>query len=231
MFLQLTDDIQIKILPAVYASSRSEKTPQARKQIGASQSAPRISSNAFKALPPVLEDNLGFESEESPTAPHGAPSPNNGSPLASVTNVEKCPRSSSDASPTNSEAPTTKKAKGLQLEYRDGVEIVDKKPKASDYKDVVQVLILHVASEYECLVATECAFPDTVMRNKAWKNACIAADENYELSDRINSLVSVLEHFIVFAKVLNCLASQAGFLHSWPCSNHDSTTDCYCLWL
>ncbi len=132
-------------------------------------------------------------------------------------------------------APAAKKAKGLQPKYRDGAEIVDKKPKASDYKDVVQALIFRAASEYECLVATECAFPDTAMRNKwakkAWKNACIAADENYELSDRINLLVSVLEHFIVFAKVLNCLASQAGFSHSWPCSNCDLTTDCYCLWL
>jgi len=40
------------------------------------------------------------------------------------------------------------------------VEINMKKPKASDYQDVVQALILRAASEYECLIATEDVFPD-----------------------------------------------------------------------
>ena len=117
-----------------------------------------------------------------------------GQPLLSVTNAEKRPRSSSDASPGNTEAPVTKKAKGLQPEYRDGAEIIDKKPKASDYEDIVQALILRAASEYECLVVTQDAFPDTAIRNKwakkVWKNACVAAEEKYDLVDRVNSLVS-----------------------------------------
>jgi len=52
---------------------------------------------------------------------------------------------------------------------------------------VVQALIFYAVSEYECLVATEDAFPDTATQNKwvkkAWKNACAAADKKYESAD------------------------------------------------
>jgi len=62
-----------------------------------------------------------------------------------------------------------------------------KKPKASDYQDMVQALILHAASEYKCLIATEDVFPDMATQNKwakkAWKDACAAADERYKLAD------------------------------------------------
>ena len=161
---------------------------------GTSQTVPRVSSNAFKALPPAidLEDGTNSDEEGHRNQPKQARNVSE-QPLVAVTNAEKRSRSSSDVSLVD--APAVKKAKGLQPKYRDGAEVNAKKPKASDYQDVVQALILRAASEYECLIATEDAFPDTATRNKwakkAWKNACAAADEKYELADRINSLVSI----------------------------------------
>ena len=118
-----------------------------------------------------------------------------------VTNARKCPCSSSDVSLTILDAPSIKRSKGLQPEYREGAEIHHKKPKASDYQDVVQALILRAASEYKSSIATEDAFPDTATRHKwakrAWKNACVVANEKYELVDRINALVSIVFPFIL----------------------------------
>jgi hypothetical protein len=77
--------------------------------------------------------------------------------------------------------------------YRSGAEISDKKPKAADYEDIVNALIVRAAAEYESLISTKDAFPDTATRNKwakkCWINAGIDADERYVLTDRINSLV------------------------------------------
>jgi hypothetical protein len=77
--------------------------------------------------------------------------------------------------------------------YRSGAEISDKKPKAADYEDIVNALIVRAASEYESLISTKDAFPDTATRNKwakkCWTNAGNVADEHYVLTDRINFLV------------------------------------------
>lgn len=77
--------------------------------------------------------------------------------------------------------------------YRDGAEVNAKKPKASDFIDVVHALIIRAASEYECMICTKDAFPDTAKRNKwvkiCWTNAGRLADENYTLIDPIKLLV------------------------------------------
>lgn len=83
---------------------------------------------------------------------------------------------------------------------RAGAEIIRRKPKASDYIDVVQALILRAASEYESLISTRDAFPDTAKKNKwarlAWKNAGLAAQEmSYPLLDSISLLVSAVIFF------------------------------------
>lgn len=77
--------------------------------------------------------------------------------------------------------------------FRAGAEINPKKPKASDYVDVVHALIIRAASEYESYISTKDAFPDTGKRNKwarlSWKNAGLAAGEEYPLLDSISLLV------------------------------------------
>ena len=72
-------------------------------------------------------------------------------------------------------------------------EINARKPKASDYIDVVHALVLRAASEYESLISSRDAFPDTAKKNKwarlTWKNAGLAAQETYPLLDSISLLV------------------------------------------
>jgi hypothetical protein len=85
-----------------------------------------------------------------------------------------------------------KKMKGDIPAFRQGAEVDAKNPKASDYEDVAHTLILRAASEYECLISTDDAFPDTAKRNKwakrTWRSACAAANESYEISDAISKL-------------------------------------------
>ena len=111
-----------------------------------------------------------------------------------MTNTEKYLQSSSDILPGNTEAPVTKKAKKLQPEYQDDIEIINKKLKVSDYENIVQALIFYAISEYECLVVTQNAFLNMTIHNKwakkVWKSACMAAEEMYNLVDCVNSLVS-----------------------------------------
>jgi hypothetical protein len=98
------------------------------------------------------------------------------------------------ASPATVTAAGTTSATELKVPaYRSGAEISEKKPKAADYEDIVNALIVRAASEYEALISTKNSFPDTATRNKwakkCWTNAANAADEHYMLTDRINSLV------------------------------------------
>ena len=97
--------------------------------------------------------------------------------------------SESSASPV-----TTTTAPELKVPaYCSGAEISDKKPKAADYEDIVNALIVQAASEYESLMSTKDTFPDTATRNKwakkCWMNAGNVANEHYVLGDCINSMV------------------------------------------
>jgi hypothetical protein len=93
--------------------------------------------------------------------------------------------------------PVKKKAKleagPLIPVHREGAEINHKKPKASDYEDIVQALILRAASQYEALVTTQDSFPDTPLRlkwaHKSWSDANNDAGYEYEITDEISTLV------------------------------------------
>lgn len=77
--------------------------------------------------------------------------------------------------------------------FRDGVVVNPKKPKAADYEEVVQALIIRAAFEYEALVSTKNSFPDTALRHKwavkVWKNLTRDTEEHYMMTDAISSLV------------------------------------------
>lgn len=79
--------------------------------------------------------------------------------------------------------------------YREGAEVKHKKPKASDYEDIVQALILRAASQYEASVSTQDSFPDTTLRlkwaRKSWNDANNDAGHKYEITDEISSLVNI----------------------------------------
>lgn len=90
--------------------------------------------------------------------------------------------------------------------YREGAEIKHKKPKASDYEDTVQALILRAASKYEAFVSTQDSFPDTAQRlkwaRKSWSDTNNDAGHEYEITDEISSLVNFLLGFQFYAVIL-----------------------------
>ncbi len=77
--------------------------------------------------------------------------------------------------------------------HRQGAVVNPKKPKAGDFEDVVEALILRASFQYEAFVSTKNAYPDTALRRKwaikAWKSANSDAEENYAMNPTINSLV------------------------------------------
>ena len=119
------------------------------------------------------------------------------------------------SSPVNAVIPLKKKAKTEPQSapsahkdqptipvYREGAEIKHKKPKASDYEDIVQALILRAASQYEALVSTQDSFPDTAQRlkwaRKSWSDANNNAGHEYEITDEIGSLVDLSNLILLF---------------------------------
>jgi len=196
----LIDHRQIKPLAAISIPNSQKKTPL--KRIGAAASRapptePRVSANAFKAVPSsvnreqasqmIAEDNDTDIIEVSVT-----------SSVSATSASKRSNRSSSPLEPASKKSKTTATVAVELLaskipELRPGAEVNHKRPKASDYEDVVEALILRAAFEYESLISTVNAFPGTTLRhkwaNQAWKNAGLDADENYKLTDRISSLV------------------------------------------
>ncbi|KJA28251.1 hypothetical protein HYPSUDRAFT_129889, partial [Hypholoma sublateritium FD-334 SS-4] len=77
--------------------------------------------------------------------------------------------------------------------HRQGAVVNPKKPKAGDFEDVVEALILRASFQYEAFVSTKNAYPDTALRRKwaikAWKSANSDAEENYAMNPTINSLI------------------------------------------
>lgn len=68
------------------------------------------------------------------------------------------------------------------------------RPKASNYVDVVNAILVRTMFDYEGLVSTHDAFPSPALRRvwalRCWKKASKDADEFYDLSDRMGNLVS-----------------------------------------
>lgn len=126
--------------------------------------------------------------------------------------MDKRPRSESPL--PNEDAPAPKKSKSQIPKFRNGAEIDPRKPKAADFDDVVQALILRSAFEYEALISTNNSFPETATRikwaKKVWRNACKSADEHYELTSRISTLVRTLLNLIhIYVNTLTCCSCKA----------------------
>lgn len=202
---------QIKPLASVTVANRTQDTRTPLRRVGAAAAKnpalpPRVSSNAFKALPPSATTSSDCDDVEAGQAGPGSSSPT----------VAAQKRQRYDSTAEGSEEPITnppsKKSKTVEAEpalkttatipaFREGADVNPKKLKASDYEDVVRAIILRAASEYESLVSTADALPDTAKRFKwaqqAWKNACAVAEESYKLTDGISSIVGFF--FVLFA--------------------------------
>ena len=69
------------------------------------------------------------------------------------------------------------------------------KPKAADYEDVVQALLLHAMHEYESRIVGVSPYPDSTIQSKwtkiCWKEACCVAAENYSMTERMSKMVCI----------------------------------------
>jgi hypothetical protein len=67
------------------------------------------------------------------------------------------------------------------------------KPKAADYEDVVQALLLRAMHEYESRIVGINAYPDSANQSKwtkiCWKEACRVASEDYSMTERMSKMV------------------------------------------
>ncbi|KJA24682.1 hypothetical protein HYPSUDRAFT_200545 [Hypholoma sublateritium FD-334 SS-4] len=154
--------------------------------------APRVPANAFKSLPasnvPSNKNDSDLALSSEPPQPPSSASPSEGA------------RSSSPglaAQPQPIGPPTRQAEAGQDIPkpslHREGAVVNPKKPKAGDFEDIVEALILRASFQYEAFISTKNAYPDTALRRKwaikAWKSANVNAEENYAMNPTINSLI------------------------------------------
>jgi hypothetical protein len=143
------------------------------------------------------------------------------SPVAhSLRSSSPVARSSSSVVPLNKKAKTGPQSdQPLIPVYREGAQINHKKPKASDYDDIVQTLILRAASQYEALVSTQDSFPDTTLRlkwaRKSWSDANSDAGHEYEITDEISSLVNLLNSILLILVIQIIFSSFANVVQGF----------------
>ncbi|KAF8336709.1 hypothetical protein F5887DRAFT_1078611 [Amanita rubescens] len=69
-----------------------------------------------------------------------------------------------------------------------------KNPKAADYEESVEKMLLNAMHEFSCLIFTTDAFPDDKVQIRwawtVWKNACHRVNVHYELSHRMIRLIT-----------------------------------------
>lgn len=69
------------------------------------------------------------------------------------------------------------------------------KPKAADYEDVVQALLLRAMHEYESRIVGVTPYPDSANQSKwtkiCWKEACSVAAEDYSMTERMSKMVCI----------------------------------------
>ncbi|PPQ71536.1 hypothetical protein CVT26_010396, partial [Gymnopilus dilepis] len=106
------------------------------------------------------------------------------------------PPSASTSSTTITSSGQPEKTSDVVLKaaaYRDPTSI-PKKPKASAYEETVTALILRACFEYEALISTHDAFPDSATRTK-WALRCWtragrdAGESDYDISPPISTLI------------------------------------------
>ena len=95
------------------------------------------------------------------------------------------------STPSQPEAhPTEKKTPQFTVGYVSGG-----KPKAADYEDVVQALLLRAMHEYESRIVGVNPYPDSAIQGRwtkiCWKEACRVAAEDYSITERMSKMVRI----------------------------------------
>ncbi|KAF8239563.1 hypothetical protein L208DRAFT_1468787, partial [Tricholoma matsutake] len=74
------------------------------------------------------------------------------------------------------------------------------KPKAADYEDIVQALLLHAMHEYESCVVGISSYPDLANQSKwakiCWREACHVAVEDYGMTERMSKMIKSCSSWI-----------------------------------
>jgi hypothetical protein len=95
-----------------------------------------------------------------------------------------------DGSTPTQSPPKEKKIPQFAVGYVSGV-----KPKAADYEDVVQALLLRAMHEYESRIVGVNPYPDSANQSKwtkiCWKEACHVAAEDYSMTERMSKIVCI----------------------------------------
>jgi Domain of unknown function (DUF6532) len=190
---------QNKVSSRAFLALLAPPTPNLNTRGNISEETPSRSAGSFRSTATVA-DNIEFMSqpEDDPAQLQGhsqsisgmpprPPSPSQTSgPIAHHAGTKR------PHSPSRSSSPQPKRTKTQVPQFRDGY-VSGGRPKASDYEDVVHALLLRTMREYECLISTKDAFPDHQQQGQwardCWLAACRAAEESFELQDRMISLV------------------------------------------
>lgn len=74
------------------------------------------------------------------------------------------------------------------------------RPKASDYVEDIEILLVRAMHDYACRIRTINSFPDENLQMQwalsAWRDCCEIAQENYNLTPRMMRLVS--KNFLLY---------------------------------
>jgi hypothetical protein len=103
--------------------------------------------------------------------------------------------------PSRSPPPAAKRTKAEAAKFADNFK-AGSRPKAADYEDIVQALLIRAMAEYSVYILTVYAFPDTDMQKKwvreCWRAAGKIAGKRFALSDRMANLVRLFHTLLPF---------------------------------
>ncbi|PPQ76235.1 hypothetical protein CVT24_009446 [Panaeolus cyanescens] len=199
----LTSSMQI--LPAIQADPKGADLSNIKRVSAAAARKPaKTSSRAFKT---VVRDNEQSDSEQHDGASIDTPAhtvPRSSSPTTDTNSSHRSssipPNTLTDTHKENMRPPGAINSipGGLASTsnipaIRDGIKHDPKKPKASDFEDTVQALILRASFEYEAFISTTDAFPSLQLRHqwaaKCWNHALKDTGQDYQLTDVIGRLI------------------------------------------
>lgn len=95
----------------------------------------------------------------------------------------------------NGSAPTQSRPKEKKIPQFAMGYVGGGKPKAADYEDVIQALLLRAMHEYESNIVGVNPYPDSANQSKwtkiCWKEACRVAAEDYSMTERMSKMVRI----------------------------------------
>ncbi|KAJ7574918.1 hypothetical protein C8J56DRAFT_463443 [Mycena floridula] len=168
---------------------------------GSIASTPRVSRTAFQSLPDnpnQLNDHEDDNGISPGSATYITPTPSSRvmpAPLASALHPFSSSTGHGSMSlPIPADASKDKFNQAPEPAFATGfIHVKGGKPKAADYNDIGQALVLRSAREFEARILGSDSFPGRITQGKwagkAFKNSCRASGENFTVTDRIKRVL------------------------------------------